>query len=147
MRGTGRPVILMKVVGFMACLNIVGNLALIPPYGIEGAAVATFAAHLLGLLLLAYYSRKLVKFSMPLSSLLKTLVGGTLTLSLIFSLKFILVLSPWLEAFAVMIPSLLFYVAWILATKAITRDDLKLINEIVPMPKWLVRITEKFLRG
>jgi stage V sporulation protein B len=147
MRGTGRPVILMKVVGFMACLNIVGNLALIPPYGIEGAAVATFAAHLLGLLLLAYYSRKLVKFSMPLSSLLKTLVGGTLTLLLIFSLKFILVLSPWLKAFAVMIPSLLFYVAWILATKAITRDDLKLINEIVPMPRWLVRITERFLRG
>jgi stage V sporulation protein B len=147
MTGTGKPVILMKVVGFMACLNIVGNLALIPPYGIEGAAVATFAAHLLGLLLLAYYSRKLVKFSMPLSSSLKTLVGGTLTLLLIFSLKFILVLSPWLKAFAVMIPSLLFYVAWILATKAITRDDLKLINEIVPMPGWLVKLAGKIVGG
>jgi len=146
MRGTGRPVILMKVVGFMACLNIVGNLALIPPYGIEGAAVATFAAHLLGLLLLAYYSRKLVKFSMPLSSLLKTLVGGTLTLLLIFSLKFILVMSPWPKAFAVMIPSLMFYGVWILVTKAITKDDLRLIARIVPMPRWFVRAAEKIVR-
>jgi len=145
MKGIGRPVILMKVVGLMACLNIVGNLALIPPYGIGGAAVATFAAHLLGLLLLAYYSRKLIEFSVPLSSLLKTLVGGTLTLLLIFSLKFILVLSPWLEAFAVTIPGLLFYGVWILATKAITRDDLNLINEIVPMPWWITRLARRLV--
>jgi len=143
MTGIGRPVILMKVVVFMACLNLVGNLALIPPYGIEGAAVATFTAHLLGLLLLAYYSRKFTKFSMPLSSLLKTLVGGTLTLLLILSLKFILVLSPWLEAFVVMIPSLLFYGVWILTTRAITRDDINLINEIVPMPRWITRFAKR----
>jgi len=139
MPAIGKPIIVTKVVALMACLNIVGNLALIPHYGIEGAAVATLAAHLLGLILLLYYARKFIRFPVPSLPILKTVAGGVLTLLLIFGLKSILVLPPWPKAFAVVIPSLLFYVVWVLATKAITRDDLKLIAQIVPMPKWLVR--------
>jgi len=41
----------------------------------------------------------------------------------------------------------LFYVVWVLATKAITRDDLKLIAQIVPMPKWLVKAAGRLARG
>ena len=92
-----------------------------------------------------YYARKLVKFTVPASSLLKTLVGGVLTLLLIFGLKSILVLPPWPEAFAVVIPSLVFYGVWILATKAITKDDLRLVAWIVPMPRWLVRAAGRFV--
>lgn len=143
--GIGRPIIITKVVGLMACLNLVGNLALIPAYGIEGAAVATFAAHALGLALLFYYVRKFVKFTMPSSPLLKTAVGGALTLLLVFGLKSILVLRPWPEAFVVMIPSLLFYGVWILATRAITKSDLRLIARIVPMPRWLIRAVGRFI--
>jgi O-antigen/teichoic acid export membrane protein len=145
MRGMGRPVVLLKIVAFMACFNIVGNLALIPSYGIEGAAVATFVAQLLGLALLFYYARKFVRFTMPSSSLLKTAIGGVLTLLLIFGLKSILALPPWPEAFVVMISGLLFYGAWILATKAITKDDLRLIARIVPMPGWLVRAARRVI--
>jgi len=68
-----------------------------------------------------------------------------LTLLLIFGLKSILVLPPWPEAFAVVIPGLLFYGVWILATKAITREDLGLIARIVPMPKWLVKAAGKII--
>jgi O-antigen/teichoic acid export membrane protein len=145
MPGIGKPIIVTKVVALMACLNIVGNLALIPRYGIEGAAVATFAAHLLGLILLLYYTRKFVKFTVPSLPLFKTIVGGVLTLLLIFGLKSILVLPPWPKAFVVMIPSLLFYGIWILATKAITKDDLRLIARIVPMPRWLVKAAGKLV--
>lgn len=56
-----------------------------------------------------------------------------------------LVLPLWREAFAVMIPSLLFYGVWILATKAVTKDDLRLVVRIVPMPKWLVRAAGRFV--
>jgi len=145
MAGIGKPIINTKVVGAMACLNFFGNLLLIPPYGIEGAAVATLFSYLLGLVLLFYYARKLVKFTVPASSLLKTLAGGVLTLLLVFGLKSVLVLPPWPKAFVVMIPSLLFYGAWILVTKAITKDDLKLIARIVPMPRWLVRAAGRFV--
>jgi O-antigen/teichoic acid export membrane protein len=143
--GIGKPVINTKVVGYMACLNLVGNLLLIPPYGIEGAAIATFCSFLLGLVLLFHYVRKFVEFTVPALSLLKTLIGGVLTLLLIFGFKSMLVLPPWPEAFAVVIPSLLFYGVWILATKAITKDDLRLIARIVPMPGWLVRAAGRFI--
>ncbi len=56
-----------------------------------------------------------------------------------------LVLPLWREAFAVMIPSLLFYGVWILATKAITKEDLRLIARIVPMPRWLAKAAEKIV--
>ncbi len=56
-----------------------------------------------------------------------------------------LVLPLWREAFAVMIPSLLFYGVWVLATKAVTKDDLRLIARIVPMPEWLVRAAGRFV--
>ena len=143
--GIGKPIINTKVVGVMAGLNLAGNLLLIPAYGIEGAAIATFSAYTLGLVLMFYYARKLVKFTVPALSLLKTVTGGVLTLLIIFGLKSVLVLPPWPEAFVVVIPSLVFYGVWVLATKAITKDDLRLIARIVPMPKWLVRATGRFV--
>lgn len=143
--GIGKPIINTKVVGVMACLNLAGNLLLIPAYGIEGAAIATFSAYTLGLVLMFYYARKLVKFTVPISPLLKTMAGGVLTLLLIFGLKSLLVLPPWPEAFAVMIPSLVFYGAWILLTKAVTKDDMRFIAQIVPMPGWLVRAAGRFV--
>ena len=145
--GIGKPIIVTKVFGVMACFNLVGNLVLIPPYGIEGAAVATLGSFLLGLLMLFHYARKLVGFTMPSSPLLKTVVGGVLTLFLIFGLKSALGLPPWPEAFAVMIPSLVFYGIWILATKAITRNDLGLIARIVPVPEWLLRVAGRVVGG
>jgi O-antigen/teichoic acid export membrane protein len=121
-------------------------LLLIPPYGIEGAAVASLCSFLLGVLILFHYTKKFVKFTTPVLSLFKTLIGGVLTLLLILGLKFAIVLPPWPEAFAVVIPSLLFYGVWILATKAITKDDLELIARIVPMPRWLVKVARRFVR-
>lgn len=46
----------------------------------------------------------------------------------------------------IMVPGLLFYEVWSLATKAITRDDLGLIREIVPMLGWLVKAVGKIIR-
>ena len=143
--GIGKPIINTKVVALMASLNLAGNLVLIPTYGIEGAAIATFSAYTLGLVLMFYYTRKLVKFTVPALSLLKTVTGGVLTLLIIFGLKSVLVLPPWPEAFVVVMPSLVFYGVWVLATKAVTKDDLRLIARIVPMPKWLVKAAVKFV--
>jgi len=43
------------------------------------------------------------------------------------------------------IPSLVFYGVWVLATKAITKDDLRLIARVVPMPGWPVRVAGRFI--
>ena len=144
--GIGKPSIITKVVLSIAFFNLVGNLALIPRYGINGAATATLISFTIGLTLMFYYTRKFIRYTIPYSPLLKTAVGGVLTLLLIFGLKFVLVLPTWPKAFAVMIPSLLFYGIWILATKTITRDELVLIRKIVPMPEWLVKTMKRIIR-
>jgi O-antigen/teichoic acid export membrane protein len=143
--GMGKPLLDAKITGAIAGLNLVGDLLLIPPYGIEGAAVATLCSFLLGLVLVSYYTRKLIRFAAPVPSLLKTLAGGVFTFLLIFDLKSTLVMPPWPKVFAVMIPSLIFYGVWILATKAVTRDDLKLIARIVPMSRRLVRAAGRLI--
>jgi len=144
--GIGRPNITAKVVGAMAVFNVIGDLILIPPYGIVGAAVASLAAFILGLILLIRHARRLIEFTMPTQPLLKLFAGGALTLLLILGLKSVLVLPAWLEAVTIIVPSLLFYVAWIIVTKVVTKDDLRFIQEIVPLPKWIVKAAEKILR-
>jgi hypothetical protein len=72
-------------------------------------------------------------------------IGGVFTLLLIFSLKHVIVLPPWPEAFAVMVPSLVFYGVWVLATRVVTKSDLRLIARIVPMPERFVKVARKFI--
>lgn len=145
-QGIGKPIITLKVVGIMACLNFVGNSLLIPPFGIEGAAVATVISSILGLALLFYHAHKLIGFTLPASLLVKIIAGGLLTLAIIFGLKSALALPAWPEAFVVMTLSLLFYVVWILMTKTITKDELRLAARMVPIPKWLIKVAERFIR-
>jgi len=144
--GIGRPGTTAKIVGAMAVFNLIGDIVLVPIYGIEGAATTTFVAFLLGVILLIYYARKFIGFTVPAAPLLKSMMGGILTLILILGLKSILPLSPWPKTFAVMIPSLLFYGTWILATRAITKDDLRFIKEIVPIPGWLAKVARKIFK-
>lgn len=145
--GIGKPIINTKVVALMAGFNFVGNLLLIPQFGIEGASIATLGTYILGFVLLFYYAKKLVRFTVPASPLVKTAIGGALTLLFIFGLKSIIVLPPLSEVFVIGIPSIVYYGMWVLATKAVTKDDLRLIARIIPIPKWLVKIASKFIKS
>ncbi|MGQ9788761.1 MAG: flippase [Candidatus Hadarchaeaceae archaeon] len=144
-QGIGEPLISTKVVSAIAVFNLVGNLILIPTYGIDGAAVATFFSYLLGMLLLFRYSKRIIKFKASASSILKTACGGLLTLLLVLCLKRVIELPPWTEAFIVVAISFLFYTWWILITKALTKEDLKLVARIISMPRWLLKVAGKIV--
>jgi len=143
--GIGKPAISTVVLIIMGCFNFALNLILIPTYGVEGAAVAAFLSMLVGFSLSLNFARKYVKFRVPSSPLIKALVGGLLTLLMVSGLKWIIDLPPLLELFVVMIPSLLFYGAWVLLTRALTWDDLLLLKNTMPIPKWLLRVARKFI--
>jgi len=144
--GIGKPAIITVVLVIMGCVNFVLNLILILPYGVEGAAAATFLSMLVGLSLSLNFARKYVKFKIPSSPLIRALIGGLLTLLMVSGLKLIINLPPIIELFVVVIPSLLFYGAWILLTRALTWDDLLLLKNTMPIPKWLLRVARKFIR-
>jgi len=143
--GIGKPIIITKVIGITACFVLVSNLILIPLYGIEGAAIAFVFSTLVSLMLSFKFTRRYVKFTVPSLSLIKTLAGGLLTLLIISILKLSISLSPILELFVVMIPSLLFYGMWILLTRVLTLDDFLLLKNTIPVTKWLFLAISKLV--
>lgn len=144
--GVGKPIINSKVVGLMACLNFFTNWVLIPPLGPAGAAATTLASNLLGFSLLLYYTRKTIGPSARLTPLLKISSGGLLTLLLVFWLKSVLQLSPWMEAAVILVPTLLLYGIWLLVSGSLTRSELRLVSQAVPVPRFLLRVANKLLR-
>lgn len=145
--GIGKPIIATKVIGSIAVLNFIGNLLLIPRYGTAGAALTTFISGLVGLLLTLYLMRKLVKFTLPTSSLFKTIIAGLATLLVILYLKSIIMLTPWwLKFIVVVVPCLLFYAVLILAMQTVDKQDLKLLEWTLPIPKRLAKLMEKIAR-
>ncbi len=143
--GIGRSGTNTIILSVRASLILVFNLILIPLFGAVGVAGATLLSSLGGLLLAIYFARKFIKFKIPFSPILITLIGSTLTLLLVSILKAVIDLSPFVELFAVVVPSLLFYVVWILFTRALDMHDLLLIKNTVPIPKWLFRVAKKLI--
>jgi len=135
-----------KVMAIAAVANLIGDIILVPLLGIEGAAISTLLAFLLIFLLRSHFVRRFVKFPVPLKSIAKAIVGGVLTLLLVFGLKLIIPLSPWPKLFAILVPAGLFYLTWIFATGAIVRKDLRMLRRAVPVPNWVCKIFGKIVR-
>jgi len=144
--GMGKTIINMKIAYIMGGSNILASLLLIPRYGIEGAAIAMVLVYAIGFILSVFFVRRLAKFSVPASALLKALIGGIITLFLIAILKEVLALSPLLELFFVMVPAVVFYGMWILATKGLTKNDLYLLARVLPIPGRIILFAKKFVK-
>lgn len=144
--GTGHQWLTFRSLTVALVFNVFANLLLVPPYGAGGAAIATGLSFLVAFVLSFYYVRKVIKFPVPVLAILKTLAGGGLTLLMIWGLKSVVPLPPWPALFAVMIPSLLFYVVWICRTGVIKRGELDLFGRVIPAPARLLKVLRKLLR-
>ncbi len=146
MNGMGKPKLTAKVIYICAITNVVLNALLIPKFGLVGAA----SASAFSLILSSVLSHKILKKEFmshgieivsPKIYILKTLGAGILTTILIYILKAVINLNPWLELFSVLVPSLLFYSFLVLRLHIVTYDDLKFLKEInLPIPKFLIRV-------
>jgi O-antigen/teichoic acid export membrane protein len=152
MNGMGKPMINTKITIIAAIFNLFANIVLIPLYGIEGAAFATTVAYFIYFVLSQHFlnqefRKNRIKFNVPYGSMIKTFIGGLATLLVIFLLKSTIQLDVWLKLLAVLIPAFLFYLAWILFSKCIDSEDLRMLKSAnLPIPKKLVNIIEKIIR-
>jgi len=145
--GVGKPMIATKAVAVMALLNVILNAMLIPGYSTVGAAVATFIAQFVGLVIMLYLMGKFIRFVVPVSSILKTIVAGGISLFFIIGLKTLIVLDPWwVRAIIIAVPSVLLYAGLILVMRAVNRDDLDLVGGTMPFPKRLVELAKKLTK-
>ncbi|MEM7819490.1 MAG: flippase [Candidatus Aenigmatarchaeota archaeon] len=144
--GIGKPGLNTKIAFVIMGVNIVFNIILIQIFGIVGAAISLIISNLVGFFLLSYFAKKYIRVYMQWFNLLKIFVGGFLTLLIIFAIKTILITSPWIELIISLVAGFIFYAFFILITKSITKDEIKILTEInLPIPKVFVKFTFKIL--
>jgi len=109
--GIGKPKEVTTVIFIAALFNIIANMALIPTFGINGAAVTTTLSYLLVMVLLSYKMRKLVGVTVDLVVMLKTFLAGAFFVVVVTVLKQALMLPPILEAGVCLLAGGFVYVA------------------------------------
>jgi len=115
---------------FMALLNILLNLLLIPKYGIIGGAIATSSSLFLSYVLSFYYSYKFSRINPYDIKLIKPLLASLIALFIIFLIKDLFSIT----VITIIILSILFigiYIFILFTTKSINKEDKEIINLIL----------------
>ncbi|WP_207589849.1 polysaccharide biosynthesis C-terminal domain-containing protein [Halomontanus rarus] len=77
-QGMNRPEVTAKASVISIIINILGNILLIPAYGIEGAAIATSASHIINTTLLYLYVKKVWAVKIPVKEIVWCIVASVL---------------------------------------------------------------------
>jgi len=83
----GHPDNYKNVVYLGAAVNVIGNLLLVPPYGIDGAAAATLVSYLIMLIGSFWELRKFTKIKIPFEGWAKTVLAGLIGVGAIYLTK------------------------------------------------------------
>jgi O-antigen/teichoic acid export membrane protein len=144
--GIGKPGLITKLTFIATAFNVAFNIVLIPTMGIRGAAFSLLTSSAVGFLLLSYYLRKHAKFRIQWLNIGKIFFDGLISVSLIFIIKTLLVLNPWVELFVSLIVSVAFYTTFILWSKAVTMEEINLFRRMnMPIPKFLFVFAKRIM--
>jgi len=121
----GKPRLVTKVIISASIVNLVLNLILIPLYNINGAAVATVISYMTMFSVSIYELSRNVKFKIPWSPWIKTVVGSYLILAIIFLMKKFINVGLILEIIIILLISGVLYVCWLFWTRIINYSEIK----------------------
>lgn len=135
MLAIGRPENNVKIISFIAVLNLALNIILIPVLGIVGAALATTTGYVAAALATIIYLRKYFDISVDLKGIAKSFAGSVLMFIIVSIMKVIISTNPWIEMIIIGAAGILFYFAFIYITNVITKEEFSLIKKAILMPK------------
>ena len=139
----GKPFLNTKIVIFVALFNLFFNLLLVPIYGLLGASLTTASSFMLLFLLTIYFTKKNVRFIIPFIDIGKILSGGILLFLVINYLKGIMYYQIHAETFIIFAVAFVIYMFFIVFTKTITKNDLRIFRN--SLPRFLYNILDKIL--
>jgi len=124
--GSGKPKIPMIIIIISTIVSLMLNIFLVPLYGLNGAAIATTAACLLGLIISGFLVFKKFNALMDLKSFLKILVGSLIIsfLGKIWASEGFLLIAEYIVLF-------LIYFAALFLFKEIKKTDIEIIKNII----------------
>ena len=130
--GIGKPEINSKIVYSTAAFNFISNLALIPLWGINGAALSTTLSYFIMMVMGLVYTRRFIDPKLPIWIWAKTIFAGLLMVAVIYALKNLLFLNIWIESAIILLVSSIIYISLLFLLKTISVKELKqIINRIV----------------
>jgi len=109
-----------------AIANIILNFALIPEYGIMGAAYATLIAFVITIIIVYFYNQKLVKINYEWDRILKI----CLVTALIFTVGSIVVINNLYASIAFKVGIILFYPLILYLLQFYTTDEIRSLKKI-----------------
>ncbi|MBU0532288.1 flippase [Candidatus Micrarchaeota archaeon] len=154
----------LKISVLVAIVNVLLNIFLIPYYGMEGAATASFLSLFLMFLLLCHYSKKFFNFTMPFA-IYKMFVAGIISFLIVFAIQptasSLLGYIPEFEGDGIVtyIPKLIYlsylgilvsismalFIAFSLLTKCFEKEDIILMKKVLKrakIPHFIINIAE-----
>jgi len=118
---------LMPIIAAAAVVNIGVNLALIPIFGIIGAAIASVMSYLILAVIVIAWARKVISYNIGILFLAKVIIGASL---MAFCISFIHV-SGIFGIVAVAVAGVIIFSLWMWLARAFSTEDWKLIKEII----------------
>ncbi|MEM7813568.1 MAG: oligosaccharide flippase family protein [Candidatus Aenigmatarchaeota archaeon] len=141
--GIGKPGTVTNVVFAMAGVNLISNIVLVQIFGTVGVALTTLSVFLLGLGAAGAFLSRHIGLKVEMTSVMKTLFSGLIMLTIIFGLKEMLVLDPWIEVAVSLFAGIVVYTVLVLRLRAVSKAELEMVGRLaVPLPKLALRIAQ-----
>jgi O-antigen/teichoic acid export membrane protein len=122
---SGRPMLSTKIMGFVAVLNLLINIALVPTYGMAGSAFATSLSSLFILAISAGYIRKELLIKLPIWSWIKNIFCCAAMIAAMVLLKRLIVLPTLAEIVVVLAVSMIVYALLMLLLRVVVLSEIK----------------------
>ncbi len=122
--GLGRPKYTTTIMLISAVANVILNLALVPRFGIIGAACGTSLSYLLMLALSSRGIRRILRIREPWVVWAKTLLAAIILAGIISGVKALLSLNPWIELAIGAFAGGIAYCLLLLALKIVSREEI-----------------------
>ncbi|MFC1727896.1 flippase [Nanoarchaeota archaeon] len=129
--GIGKPAIVTRIILMVALFNFIANVALVPRFGIEGAAFATAVSYLIVLVMSTYKTTKFVEVKVPINAWLKTIIASLAFVGVIGFLKRILFMNIWLEVIISLLVAFAVYAILIYLLKLIDVAEIKKYAKLI----------------
>ena len=121
----GRPRLVTKFVLIAAILNVFLNLALIPSFGINGAAIATSMAYLAVLIMSSKRVGKFVNVNLPFFDWIKTFISGGIFVGVVFYLRTLIEVNNIFEFAFILFLGGIVYLILIFLLKVLSVEEVK----------------------
>lgn len=128
----GKPMFVTKTSITMVGTNFLLNLFIIPTIGIMGAAITSLISYTIGFIILSFYLKRLICYSLPLASWFRIIIISLLLLGYVSILKSVIQYEPLITFIIILLTSLPFFTVLLRISKIISKDDMIALKKIMP---------------